>query len=590
MKLRLPALAAALLIARTVSGESTPGGPNEPAPDVQAVPNETPDLEWPATLGATGPFGRAVAGQFTEDGIRDVVSLKGSTAVLVYGPAQHEAFHALAGEWQDLEVLARLGPDGQDVLATVGAAGLALHWLPRAAGEFTCADPGGDSWSGTARLRRCDWNGDGWDDLVGLAADRRTVLVKTAIGGGGAPPELADEAGFSVPWDVLEFEPCEFDGVPGLELAAVTEKGLRVYAHDGKQILHVRDWFPGDVMAVIRVKEQPQDRIAWMTRAPNGVDEWLTVVDAGGYEPPLNLGPILPRALVAVDWNGDGADDLAASVASSQQLAVFIQQPPGGTTFALGPGAFGALDLAPAPAAPALENQAWPAAADFDGDGDSDLLMAVEGAGYLRMFTSKAIGEPDQAPRFGAFAFRDPDFSPPPAGGFLLPTTGTNGDTGTLEFDVIAPPVFPEGANGLALTVWRLPSAASPAHAEAVYSATIPVDGGTVWPLRCSIPLAESGYPFAAVFALEMHLSTLSDSAIPLAHPSALGCYGTDFAALQTFAGAVFVEEVALPVVLLDDPPEPGEPPHDTAAVGGVVPQADVPDFGAGEIPRPNAP
>jgi hypothetical protein len=306
-----------------------------------------------------------VTGDFTGDGRPDVaVTLSGDNAIAVlpnigggrFGPA------ITSPAWNDPTSLVAADLDGDGVLDLAGngnaGQGDQHVWTLQGAGNGTFTDLRGTVVAAPAAwgIAAADFNGDGVTDLAttdGSVPGHAIVL----IGRGDRRYRLPKL--YPIPDAPLSLVTGDFDGDGHADIATVD---------------------PGD--------------------QTTGSVSFLFGTGDGGFKHAVSEpAPIRPTTAVAADFNGDGVDDLAISnevFGERDDAVVYLgersRQPRSAGSFMAG---FGGGDMA---------------AADFNGDGHTDLACADEETawGGLAFAYGRGDGTFDAAPTFGV-GQEDPD-------------------------------------------------------------------------------------------------------------------------------------------------------------------------------------
>jgi hypothetical protein len=512
MKYSLPLLALAIVDAA-------------PAQTVVPFQGDSHWTSWPTYLSDPGVFGRAVAGQFTPDGALDVALIDGAELVLLSNPDEFFAPSKVATGVADVERLTGAGMAGLDALATVGSSGLRRCWYDAPSASFLSAAIGSPSWTGARLVRSADVNGDGLADLLGLAADGQTVLQLIAT----SPTSFSAGTSSAALATVRNLLALQWDTDSPLEVALLTDLSVEVRDLDGTLLDDFTAATPGGAFCAIGQAGTAQERLVWITEYAPPAFQYLIALSPGGVADIVDLGALDAFAVVPTDYDLDGDDDILISHKFSYEL-LWIQnqrtpQSPSGPSFTpVGDRkVFEVANPGPAP-----QNEAWPVAADLDGDGDDDVAFAIQGDLRFNVYRGEAISQ--DARRASIVS------------GVYVP--GLLGGNGTLNLVLGAPSTFPAGATHVEVRAWRRASLGVPLDPApvAVKSFALPA----FWPIAASLTLPETSTSFADNYEVHVRLVKRNAAgAVTKCFPSSVGTFGL----LLADRNALALDPAAFPAI-----------------------------------------
>src|SRR5262245_12357090 len=138
------------------------------------------DQVYPGPLGMAN-FGKIISGEFTGDLKRDAVVMDDSQPKLLVAPETYDTAIDVGGPANDIATLSGVLP-GKDCVLTVSAAGLLRYERNSANGTWivTTLRDSASSWGGARKVAVGHVAGTSLSDIVGIAADGRTVLIEYA--------------------------------------------------------------------------------------------------------------------------------------------------------------------------------------------------------------------------------------------------------------------------------------------------------------------------------------------------------------------------------------------------------------------------
>ena len=489
---------------------------------------------WPSTIGSTGAFGRSESGDFDGDGTPDVLLFDGPRPVVLFAPDQFFAPLELAAPAQDGCVVAG-GAPGRDAIALVAPAGLSLVRFDPLTGQLSSQLTAAGAWAGARLVRAAQLDGHGAQDVCGIAADRRTVLCLREVAS-GAPVASATFQALSDVYDVLAIE---WDGDAQSELAILSHAGLHIHELDGVLRAGWSSAWPGGAIARVRQAGAVHDRVAWVSAFAPPLQQTLLTVSPSGIESSLGLGALDVVAALGADFDGDGDDDLLLSHRHSHQLLWIENERDITATQAVSFDAFDSakvlIEVGPV-GEQAPQNASWPALADFDGDGDLDIVFAVERTASVHVIRGDWNDETRERVTLDAARY------------------DVEAGQGVLELDLDAPLALPVDATHVEWVLRRRSNVADAVDAIAVAQGNVTVHAS--WPLSLSLAIPQASLGFADVYDVQMRLVALdSAGARTHVHPTTVGSFTVLPSSATTLAGSADAE-FALSVTLLAPAPE----------------------------------
>ncbi len=336
-------------------------GPDYPAPDCafrQCLAVELTDDDWPDAVVVC----------------RTAAASEGSLFVLPNVDWMRARASVPTGA-VDLAPLPGLGAGGRDAVTVVRAGELpeVVSFDPVTRG-FVVDQFAQPDWVGARAVAFAPQEGRTW----ALSSDGWMLFYVT-----GDPRSPASCGSFSLAGQAFDVAVLQWDGGGASELALRTAAGIRIVDSSGAL---VATYGSQGAAALEPLSDGAgADRAAWA--AAMGASDYLLSVSASDLDAPSMLGAIQPVALEAIDYNQDGWDDLLLSHKATRQLVWMPNMgvvDPNATAFSLANAEI--WDLTDVPTASAPENEAQPAAADWDLDGDPDgfLLVQSSGEAFLR--------------------------------------------------------------------------------------------------------------------------------------------------------------------------------------------------------------
>lgn len=515
----------------------------------------------------SGIFTRTAALQMTGDLRPDALLLVDDELVLSISPGIYHALVTLPGPALDYCPVPGAGLLKRDAVLLSGTGPTLELWHLNAAGQqFVMQAVGNGVGAGAVQLQATNLDGDSQADVVGVSADRGSIVLLHG-------PLRSATAELVALWAMTPGEtihrliPIEWDGTPGTEFALLTTWGLRVLEQNGQQHYMVQsDGDDSDRIAAIR-RAGSSDRLAWLLQVPGGL-YYLFVIDAQAEDQLLYFGIMDPVALSAGDFDGDGLDDLCLSQQTTGQLAYLHNQ--AGSA----PASFSWSDAAVwdptsdgTGIAPAPENQASALLADLDQDGDGDVVFPVQKESVAAMLRNDLEQHLDRAPSVQAASYE-----------YDLET-----QDGLLRLTLAAPVLPPAESERLEIVVWRQATLQNDERTQspAIHSDSVPV---LEWPLHVTIPLNDEPLYASTLFHIELRLADYEGGRPVSAAATAVWSFTTSEASKDDMLA--FHEEL-LPEDILETPIDTGEESALPPGGGWTAPLPCIPCFADDTVPDP---
>jgi hypothetical protein len=437
---------------------------------------------WSPALSAPGEFGRSGSGDWNGDGALDAFTLDGESVTALF--SADTCFAATVAHSAARDACALLGTPER--IAVVGDAGLDVVELDTLNNVFVSLGVRAGAWSGARIVRCADLDGAGASDLVGIAADGTSVLAVERVT--ESTFAFVDGSSFQAFATVRDVAPLEWDGDAGQELALLTDAGVSVHERTGALLSNWNGAPTGASIARIAQAGLAIDRIAWIAPS-NAGSQRLRTLSPAGVDEVLDLGTLDSFATLGRDLDLDGDDDLLIARRSSHTL-VWLENArtpamPSGRSFSSPAAVPRIVPIAPPPSGSDV-NTATPVAADFDGDGDVDIVVALESSQVLALVRGDLVDEDLLRPGFeGAVYDVDP---------ITL--------QGSLTLQLVAPLTPPAGATHVQVAVWHQDSVGTPF--DPVASSAVLVPWPAAFPTAVASDIPESEWLFADVYRVEL--------------------------------------------------------------------------------------
>ena len=261
----------------------------------------------------------------------------------------------------------------------------------------------------------------------------------------------ASALSYTTPNTITDLELVQWDLDSELEIAVMTSAGVTVYDATAGFVsplslsagpLQAGSGFAGTLTA-LSDDGQAATHLAW---ASYGSSTLLRVFDSYGLVSSADLNGLDVVALRAADYDGDLDDDVFLTDSASQDVRLLFADTSSGYDFA--------------PSSPHIFHAGGsgdlnPALADFDGDGDVDLVVAANdasGPDEVFVFKGETVDELTTQPQFG-----------PKIGETVATHT-----LGLVIFSLIEPTDFPSSAFALAPTHIRIKALYQPAIGQLI--------------------------------------------------------------------------------------------------------------------------
>lgn len=568
--------------------------------------SQTPDpgaFAWPSEIGS-GTFGRAEAGQLTEDRVVDLVIARGPTVssgtsddvlTLVYGPSIYRALVPLPLEASDFAIVRGAGPNGRDALAITRAHGAFLVNVLDGAVTLEETDLKLPQFANARRLRSADLDGDGDFDLIAIDASGGAIVTAYQDANGFSSGATFPAPGTKTHRDLAVLG--TFFG-PSPHLALLDDTGLSFLEVDpgaasAKLVRFYASVAAEGSISALRSLDGSSADVAWLTSDAAQRNQVLLVANDQKIAPnPLTFEAEEASVLVCEDLDADGdSDALITRRSLTGALLRFNNESIGMLAFEEQK-SFG-MSLVPSgiPATHEPKQNAWPVVADLDSDGVEDVFLACEAAQRLG-WTRGPIVDPElavasvgiSAPAVQYAIYRNEPL------GVLSPTS-----TGILRLGIKVPTTL-EAEIKLQIVAWRQNGFGSETEPIAVARAHVdlPVEDdegeGSSNIQTHDIAITEGGaYPFKAIHWLELRYVRVDSVGNLVETLGPARVYAFAASKEGTWKGPSLLPLLGKPVA---GPPIPvffQTGGFDAAAVlcGGVVPKATIPSFPIGKLPKP---
>ncbi len=411
---------------------------------------------------------RAVVAEINGTSLVDVISLNDLGEISVaFDVALGEASAVLPAATQifhDVEVQGPSTDPLEQQLFAVGPGGLqVVNWdMPSKAFEvrdvFASGTQARTDWLGATRLRKGDLDGDGRVDLVGVAADGKTLLDARSTAAGFVPMPGTPMA-TPVVGSILDLTVVDGNGNGSGEIALVATTGIHWFGSTGTQLLTVPGTHTFGEIETVSIEGSNHQLVAVLQRTAPSTDRlWIVEGVQHTVVQDLDVSALDAARLVGGLYDGDRSTDLAITSRLGDEVSVLIQRPTG---YSLGGTSRRQVQITNPP------NQATRAPvalSDQDNDGDCDLAYVNAAKASVFMAKNDEVDHTTLAPRVL-------ESGPDPAVRHVwvtgLDPTTTGPPTLHLRYEVPDEPngnasgpyagathERPDGANALQLLLW----------------------------------------------------------------------------------------------------------------------------------------
>ncbi len=255
------------------------------------------------------------------DGVTDVAVLFGDRVMVLKDPGCQRHRIEIAPDTNDLAICSMAS--ASDVIFTVGTTGLgAWSWdgtsFTDLSGTKNLTHP---DWVGATRIGCADLNGDGTEDLFGLAADGLQILTSTK-----SERPWANTNTMTPGPAIVALEAIQWDGVGDMEFAIRTQTTLAII--DSLNSVVFSEVLPegGGLLAVMDRIGTTQQLVLADSGLIGSASRTLEARGAGSSHTALDLGqrPIVSMEVGHIDGSsGNAVEDLILSYGDTNEVGLF---------------------------------------------------------------------------------------------------------------------------------------------------------------------------------------------------------------------------------------------------------------------------
>ena len=330
------------------------------------------DQLYPGPLG-TADFGKVIAGYFSGLLLPDAVVMNGTNPTLLVTPeAYRTRVHAKNG---GVDIVADDftsiwdTTNEKSLLVTVGPGGLLISerddlnqtWIDRTTTGNQAA------WTGVSIVRSGLLTNTSTAFVVGVQLDGQTLVFERENNGAYIQSTVSTAL-----TNIYELQVLDFNGDGFTDIAAFGDTGILIIRPSGT-VLAFMPW-TGQLMSTkVTIQGSNRQRIAAVDVGPQ--QSLYVFSSEQGIEGPFSLGSTQVIALDSADYDDDGDSELFFSITSDTEYQMVLNTPAATTS------TFDLANIVHESYGPenrvALNTNAGLAFADFDQDGDMDVLAPV---------------------------------------------------------------------------------------------------------------------------------------------------------------------------------------------------------------------
>ena len=359
---------------------------------------------WELPDGTFQTAGRADHGRLRHPAVTDAVVVLDGEATVLVAPGVYRSRVQFDEPVHDIAIL-----DGGDLdhLVAVGPHGL-FRW--RWNGSVFVEEQLASDWAGAEHVETGDIDGNGFEDIVGVRADRTRLQILYNGPNGFGSTHLSPEV-----LDIRDVKLLRWDDETQLSIATLSGSWLLVSDHLGN--VDSSDafltWNTDGRLAVYPIGPD-RDGLIGVAPGPAAGDSMTLLSDGGVVHQFASMGPLTSVGLAVGDLDGNGMPELVTSANDAPDLAIFRSSCSSLCAFARDD-SLADLDLTGWSGVGS--NEAEPIAADFDGDGDEDLLFVPAESNSIRRWSNPDVAAADSIVTFASVQFIVKPPVPPALGG-----------------------------------------------------------------------------------------------------------------------------------------------------------------------------